>query len=349
MADLEQVIEDSVNDSLTSEPVADTGTVSNDAPEETVTAAPESSQVASPAGKSSDAPVEDDDEDSLFSKRYGVTGKSVTGGENRIPYSRVKKIVAKSEKEAAAKLKAELEGTYTPKLAEFETKVRDYEERLGKVAQFEHILENDPKQFLTMLSQVPAYKEFFAYIDRLSAGQGAGRPNPSPGNAGIPEGMPQPDVPQPDGSSVYSMEGLQKLLEWQAKQVEDRVQKQVTQRYAPIEQEWKTQQNMAKMAPIIQKQLEDARTWPQFTENEGEILQALKADRNISLEGAYRKVVFPKLQASRDEMRTSILAEIKARPQSTAVGGASTKPVPSVPGKRSLEEVILEQVNAKLR
>jgi hypothetical protein len=61
---------------------------------------------------------------------------------------------------------------------------------------------------------------------------------------------------------------------WQAQQVEDRV----TQRYAPIEQQWKAQALHAQAAPRIKAMLDDARQWPGFADHEEAILAALRGD-----------------------------------------------------------------------
>ena len=337
--DLEQVVEDSVNDSVVVDadtsidtPLeADASTSDDVVIDDTPSSIEVKRGVIEEAGES-----EEQDE---FARKFGLSSQSVTGRENRIPYSRVKKIVARAEQEAIAKATKDLEGKFTPQTTELSTKVKDYEDRLTKVAQFENILENDPKTFLTMLSKVPAYKEFFDQISQGSQQQ--------PQKPAADPSMPQPDQTLSDGTTVYSMEGLQNLLAWQAKNVEDRVSKQVSedvrQRYAPIEQEWHSQQQRAKVIPVINAQLADARTWPQFNENEDAILQALRADRNISLEGAYRQVVYPKLQTSRDDMRKSILEELKRKPVSSSAPLTASRPgQPVQTGKRDLLDVVRE-------
>jgi hypothetical protein len=346
MSDLEQVIEDSVNDATAPDSTPDTSveetpsieTESAERPEGAETPEAESTQAPTPGSLQEEA-VEDE-----FAKKFGLAANSITGRENRIPYSRVKKIVAKAEQDALAKYKKENEATSQPKFAELETKVKDYEDRLTRVAQFEHIIENDPKTFLNMLAGIPAYKEFFAYIEQLAA-----RPEQPPSSAAQPDA----DMPQPGPDGLYDMAGLQKLLDWQAKKVEDRVTKQITQqveqRYDPIRQQWESEQRRQQMIPVIQKQIADARTWPGFAENETEIIEVLKADQNISLEAAYRKVYIPKLQAqaqtTRDDMRRTVLEELKGRPTTTSVPTSAVKPNPTKPqGPRNLEDVIADAV-----
>lgn len=366
--DLISVIEDSVSDATadpdpvdtpaveaSSEPAdtpADSPEASPDPSSDPIdpsddTATPESSSaVPSPAASRDDAqkPVDDP-----FAKEHGLTPQMSGGRENRIPYSRVKSIVEKAQQKAIAPLTAEL----TP----LKAKVTDYESRLQKVGEFEKIMSDDPQKMLQMLATLPAYKPFFdavAHYEALSQSQ-LSQPTtpvtPSPSTAPTNEGMPAPDQKLSDGSMVYSMEGLNKLMAWQAQQVETRVTKQVTdqisERYKPIEQQYQAQEHLQKMIPVINSQIAEARTWPLFTENETEITQALESDRRLSLEGAYRRVVYPKLITNKDTMRADILKEIKAVPTgSTSVSSTASRPSPVTSGPKSLEEIIKEQVQS---
>jgi hypothetical protein len=355
--DLEQTIEDAVNDSVapvepevetpdsttddTTEPTMDevaTDVAAEVAEEHEAELNPDSNPVA-PGAKAPTAKDEDD-----FAKRHGLQSQSVTGRENRIPYSRVKKIVGKVEAEAK-KFKTELD-TIKPKFTEYETKVRDYESRLEKIGQFEHILENDPKTFLSMLSQVPAYKEFFDYVAQMASGTQGKVEEPAKAD-------PADEMPQPGPDGLYDMEGLKKLLEWNAAQVEKRTIKQVEERYKPIEQAWQSQEQMARIVPVVERQIAEARTWDKFNELEGRVVAILKEDPNSTLEKAYLKAYQEAVQAeraelqpNRDKMRAEILAEIKKTPTK-----AATAPVGAVRPKqsadatpRSIEDIIANAV-----
>lgn len=346
--ELENVIEDAANDAAAPEPEATDSDVSFSETTEATdgiatteeATTPESSQAPTPG--SQDQPVEDD-----FAKRYGLQPNSVTGRENRIPYSRVKKIVERAEKEAIAKAKKETEGGFTPKFTELEAKVKDYEGRLNQVAQFENMIETRPREFLDLLSTLPAYKEFFAYINQLATQ--TAQPKQEEPYLDVST-MPQPDETLPDGSKVYSLAGLAKRDEWVARQVEARAIKaaedRIAQRYKPIEERFQAEERRQAAIPAIQKQIAEARQWPHFTENEGEIVKLLQADPNLSIEGAYRQimttVVLPKLQTSRDEQRKAILEELKKTPKQTAAPSNAVKPSPEKKGPRSLEDIIKE-------
>ena len=363
--DLEGIIEDSVNDATspdttTEDTTVDTAStesteVTSDTTESVVTDAPvtESSQVAAPG-----APAEQSQESDDFAKRFGLQSQSVTGRENRIPYSRVKKIVARAEQEAIAKAKKDLEGAPQPKLQEFETKVKDYEDRLGKVAQFEQMIEFQPREFLNFLSTLPAYKEFFDYINQLSTGT-QGQPQKEEAYLD-PSTMPQPDETLSDGSKVYSLAGLAKRDEWLARPIEVKAlaaaEARIAERYKPMEDQWQAEQRRQQAIPIIQKQIAEARQWQGFADSEPEIIEALKADPNLTLEAAYRKVVVPKLEArvaasqpDRNKMRQEILEELKRKPASTATPAAQVKPQTPSAGRRSLEDIIQDAANSLKR
>ena len=330
MSDLTEVINESLEDStLPAEPV--------ETPEETpVEAAPETVESSSTTTESREAtaiaavtdPAKPEPDE--FEKKFGIPAQSATGRENRIPYSRVKKIIEKREKD--------LEASYTPKITEYETKVKDYEGRLEKVAQFEKFLREKPQEFIEMLRGLPQYQSV------LSPQAPAVETKP----AEVPDDMPQPDSQMPDGTLVYSMEGLKALNQWNRVQARKEVMEEVQKVYGPIQQEWQAQQQLQQMVPVIQGQIAEARKWEKFNENEADIVKALQADSRLSLEGAYRQVVVPKLTTDRDklrqEMRQDILRELKKAPASTSAPATATKPSARPAGPRSITDIINESI-----
>ena len=272
-----------------------------------------------------------------FSKRFGIPEKTVTGRENRIPYSRVKKIIEKNERELKDKYSKQFDAEYKPKLSDYETKVKDYEGRLEKVGQFEQVLFNDPQAHLQTLSQIPAYKPFFDYLNKVAAEQDA-KPSATvadPAKQPVTvqfvddpaDPRPGPNKTAADGSKVYDLDGHQQLMDWYERRATKRATEEASKRFdaelskrlGPIEQERQKRDFEAKSMAIIDKQLADARTWPMFTEHEDAITAALAADRNLSLEGAYRNVVLPKLVEKANTARSTVLTEMKRQPASTAV------------------------------
>ncbi len=358
MEDMNQVIEDAVNDATADEVVDETPEVDASVPDgdasAEVDAEPagepmtkeereqaEAAKVAPMAKAETDPAVKEAEDE--FAKKFGIASKSVTGRENRLPYSRVKKIVQKNEQEVTARVTKEIEAKYQPQIQEFEAKAK-------RLADYENVLENDPKTFLERLSQVPTYKPFFDWVNQLAAGAPPAGEQP-PAQAAPAAGddpRPLPNKQLADGSKVYDLEGLDQLMAWQARQVEKKVatdlETKFSKRYEPIEAEWKQKEYLAKIAPQIEKQIAEARTWPLFTENEGEITKALQADPNLSLEAAWRQIAVPKMVSDRTKMRTEVLAELKKAPASTAVPGAKMAPGTPKAGPRSLEDIIAAEI-----
>lgn len=269
-----------------------------------------------------------------FSKRFGIPEKTVTGRENRIPYSRVKKIIEKNERELKDKYSKQFEGEYKPKLSDYETKVKDYETRLQKVGEFEQALFNDPQAHLQALSQIPAYKPFFDYLNKVAAEQDT-KPaavtdapvKPAQFVDDPADPKPQPNRTATDGSKVYDLEGHDALMSWYERRASKKASEEatklvnieLTKRLGPIEQERQKREFEAKNMAVVERQLADARTWPMFTEYEDAVTAALEADKNLSLEGAYRNVVLPKLVEKANTARSTVLTEMKRQPSSTAV------------------------------
>lgn len=353
MADMNEVIADAVDDAAfdaAPDTTVDTSSAETvDTPAEGTEPSVFSEEGVAAEATAAVTPVASDD----FEKRWGISAKSVTGRENRIPHSRVKQMVTKAEADAIAKITKELEGKHTGVLTPLETKVKDYESRLEKVAQFENVLENDPRTFLSMLAQVPAYKEFFENYTRLVQAEQAGGAQPQPKPTLDHSDMPQPDQVLSDGSKVYSLEGLALRDEWLAKKIEERAVRQAedrfSQRYAPIEQEWQQQQRYNQMVPVIEKQIAEARQWPNFSELEPEIIKILKADQRTTLEKAYvqayQQHVVPKLTTDHNKVRTAVLAELRKQPVASSAPAAQVKPAANtLPENASMEEVIRESL-----
>jgi hypothetical protein len=350
MEDLTQVIEDAITDvEIAPEALEDTTTsVDDPTPIEPVEVAPTASNEPTEPVKETVPPVQD--EVDPFDKKFGLTKESSLGKENRIPYSRVRKIVDKAVKEAET-AKADAFKTYVEptKFKEYEDKVKDYEGRLTQIAEFEKVMINDHGAFLTMLAnKIPGYAQILAPLFNPPTEQSKTAPPPSQTDPSVE--MPQPDQTLTDGSKVYSMEGLKALMAWQAAQVEAKVTKQVEERvssrYKPIEDSFTRHQRVQEVLPKVRAQIEEARKWPLFGDNEDEITKTLQENPTYNLERAYQAVVLPKLQAQRDQMRADILKEVKQAPRSTGVSTAATKPNPvsTSTGPRALEDVIADSI-----
>lgn len=107
--------------------------------------------------------------------------------------------------------------------------------------------------------------------------QGGGQPNPF---IHPQTGQPLPDVRLDNGQTFYSGPQLERLMEWRDAQQDQRLKRLEGQHTAQA----------ARAEARTQLQTAEAQ-WPQFKENIEAIFDALKADRRLSLEGAYNRVV----------------------------------------------------------
>lgn len=225
------------------------------------------------------------------------------GRVNRIPYDRVKTIVENAKKKVAAE--------WESKLSESTSKASAAEGRLGEAMQLARMIHEQPEAFLAELRQVPAYASLL--------GQGPKAESEAQSAAAL---LP-PDYRTDDGGVAFSPEAVQRMLAKQASEVEERI----TKRFAPIEQRFQAETRLQAAQTAVRTQLEEAASWPGFTEGQNDILRALQADPQMTLEGAWRKVVVPKMAADRDRIRQEVLAELNAKPRSTAT--APNTPVPT--------------------
>lgn len=356
MEDLNDIIEDSITDAELPPPDASAEPLeASTEPSDPIVEDSPSIAVPTPAERAEEAAKTPQDD---FDKKFGLSAQSSSGRENRIPYSRVKKITEKAVNDAKTDWSKDLTASHVPvsKFQEVETKLKDYEGRWSQVAEFEKFMATDQLGFLKRLYTQPGYKEIF---DQLAAGP-AQQQAPVQAPAPVEEDFPQPDQQLSDGSKVYSMEGLKALREWDRKQVATAVLKEVETRYAPLEQDYKAYQQTQAVIPQVQRQIEEARTWPLFNESEGDIVKSLQANPSFTLERAYQVVVFPKMKAeqerlageakvSKETMRAELLKELKQAPRSTAAAGGPTRPAPAPTGPRSIEDVIADSIKSLQR
>ena len=361
-SDYDEVVLDAVEDAQ--QPTDTSADLSTDTSQEASALAGNTSetQTEATAGQADEAAQEgaQGSVNDAFSKKWGIPTTGVTGRENRIPYSRVKAIVAKAQRDERERLTKEFDGTWTKeKLQPVEAKVQDYEGRLQRVAQFEQVMESRPQEFLGMLAQLPAYKPFFDWIQQLQGSGGAqpGQPLAQPKAYLDHSGMPQPDQTLSDGSKVYSLEGLGQRDEWLARQVEEKAVKQaearLAERYAPLEERHRQQAYYEQMVPQIESQIASARKWDKFADVEPRVIELLKTDRQLTLEGAYVRAYQEfvgkereRLTSDRNTVRSEVLAEMKRRPMSTSAP-VSTVRANTEQEPQSMDDVIREKLRQR--
>jgi hypothetical protein len=349
--DLEQVIQETVDDvQLPPEPIESLEAETPDAtPTEPLETSPEPAQAVVEPPK--DEPVKPEVDE--FEKLTGIPQFGQGGRENRIPWSRTKKINEKAVRDAKAQWEKGLETTHAPltKYQELETKTRTYEDALSKYVQFEQIMMTDPARFLSMVATLPGYQQALAPLfQKQSVGQQEVKPQVAPEDE-----MPQPDGP--DGS--YTKAGLRKLVDWNRDQAVKAAEANFEKKYGKIAKSYDEYERTQAALPDVQRQISAARQWRLFNENETEIVKALQQNPTWGLEAAYLHVVQPKIDAlhqaelakaktDRESLRAELIKEIKQAPKSTSVSTSpSRSSVPGAGGNRNLEDVMVQALKDK--
>lgn len=133
-------------------------------------------------------------------------------------------------------------------------------------------------------------------------------------------GRPLPDVIiQETGQKFYSAEQADKLTDWKAAQLEERIKA-----IEGSSLQTQTQQQARAM-------LAEAERWEGFRESAQEIYDAMRKDKRLSLEGAYRRVVVPRLGQI---ARAAVIREMQGK-----ADGGSGALNPGSPGPQSTEEL----------
>lgn len=357
--DLEQVIADSITDlELPADPLpepepeadVEAPIEAEAAPTDTTTEVDPTPQPASPT-EPSKSPADD------FDKKYGLSPAGSSGRENRIPYSRVRKIADNAAKDAVKVAKEgwtkELTTTHVPvaKYQELSKAVTEqYEPAIRTYKQWETMLESDPVTFVTRLAGLPMYAEILAPL----FGRGVAQPEGGQPQAEVDD-MPQPDRELSDGSRVYSMDGLKKLNEWNRGQARKDVMAEVDKRFGPMVKEHEVQEQIKRVLPGVQAQIAEARNWRLFNESEAEIVAVLQKNPRWGLERAYQEVVLPKLEAEaksqldaakvdKDKVRADVIKELKQAPRSTSLSPSGVKVAPVTGGPVDMEDVIRQSI-----
>jgi hypothetical protein len=185
-------------------------------------------------------------------------------------------------------------------------------QKLRWAEQYDPSIVEQRQRFFQWLDTDPvgAHNYLTDYLTRAGAlqQQQAQQPN---------DGRPQPDVVVPEtGQKFYSAEAAEKLAKWQAEQL-------INERVGPLErslQQVEADRYTERARAQARSAILEAETWPYYKDHEGEILKAMEADKRLSLEGAYRRVVLPNIRTLE---RKAVLAEMNQKPSASTVNPGS--------------------------
>jgi len=297
-----------------------------------------------------------------FAKEHGLLDKAGKR-ENRVPYPRVKAIVANAEKKLAEavlgqKLVAdkplgEQLKTFATKYTEVEQENQGLRTQLSEIDQVEQIMLHRPEQFLELLPNInPKFTE-------LLGARGGSKTENTP----APAELPKPDMKYttPDGKEAmtYSVDGIVGLIKAVVAQTEAKVYKDMDAKVKPFTDREQAAQTEQQILSRLKARVDHARAnWEGFKDHEKEIQDALRLDREqaartrtapkLDLHDAYISVInkkhkesAEKLKLDREAMRKEIVKEINGRPRSTAAAaGAARRSTGDEGAPKSMEDVI---------
>lgn len=253
-----------------------------------------------------------------FLLEQGHRADNGRGGKTYLPYATVEKML---ERYLTGQQKTwdEEKGKFTTKAEQLQAAVDSY---LSAVR-------GDPKAFLSEIAQHdPRYQVFL-------------QPPPAPEQPKAPLQFPAPDLQLPDGSSTYTMKGLQEqVFPWMLEQAREVAKKEAAAALEPVTKREKEAQEQSELRERTRAQIETAKTWEKWDEWHDDILGKLRADTQtaqaagkrptMTLREAYLEVKAEKLAAERQTVRGDVLKELSTAPKSTSIprtAGATPAPV----------------------
>lgn len=260
--------------------------------------------------------------------------------ENRLPYSRVKKIVENFEKK--------LTTSHTAALQERETKIAAADKELQVFRAADHLIKTDPDRYIKMLATILPEK-----YSRFANPAAAPVTSPAAPAASPLGARPAPDVTFTDGSTGYSPEQHDKLLDWVARTAEANAIKSFELKLAPFEQDRQASEARkrvdalnAENLPKIQARIQHmSKTYGKLFDedyakgNSSETLKLIK-ERGLSMEAACAEIFVPKLRADETTLRASIIKELNARPKAASSGSPAATTDTADAGPLSTEDII---------
>lgn len=353
MADLESVISGAISaaegggdaggavEAVAADTGADAPVETGDVPEAATDAAPtgEASAEGSAAVSPTSADAAPEPADGGLSAEMEALGlKAIAGKDNRIPYSRVVKILENARKQHGDKLAAE----HRAALEAESKRYQEAQQRLQQYSVLDQNIANNPDWYIAELARhLPAYQKYLAPQEQPKPAQST---------------MPAPDVKFADGSPGYSSEQSQKLFDWIGQQAEERAFKRAeaayAQRIGPLEQQHKAQQYLQQQQSQIRQEVAELHeVWGEklVEAHKDDIIKYREEHPNTSLRVAAGHVLRPKLEADRNRQREEILKELEARPKAAAPTPAAPAKTAVKEGARTMEDIIRESIAAVKR
>lgn len=363
MADLEGIIADAVSDASGSNGDAevldagggDEGTVVADATlPDTGDATADADAATADAGDGGAAdgtkeekatPADAGDEIDKILEAAGVKAPKEGERENRIPYSRTRKIIGNALKKQGE--------THTAAIASVNAKVAAQDAELVNFRRADDLATKDPDKYMAILANInPAFK---AYA-KGGAGAAAGAATTVAAGTSKLGPKPGPDIKYADGSTAFSPEQLEKREEWLIANAVEKAtadaEARAEAKYGPLAKNFEgTQAAQARHERIMGIIQVEQQHWGEDfpkpgSAEEKEVDTLLKGDKTMTLRAAIHKVVMGKVKAGRSKVREEVLTEINGR-KGASQGAPAAKKVVADPNEvRSTEDIIRESIAA---
>lgn len=202
----------------------------------------------------------------------------------------------------------------------------------------------DPEAFLRELSGVDTrYQRFLqqqAQEKREAVADAANDP------------MPQPDFDLGNGTKTYTLDGLQKLREWDKRQTLRELEGKIDEKLKPITEREKQSQEQARIERTVTQQLETAASWPNWTDYKDDVLKMLQKDTaeaqqrgerpKMSLREAYLEVRSERLATDHNTVRERVLKELNGAGKSPALARTGAESTAKPAGPRSSADIVRE-------
>ncbi len=287
-----------------------------------------------------DPDADDDPELTKLMEEYGIKRPTKEQKDNRIPYSRQRKIIGKMVKGIHAKHQADI-AAKDKTAADVAARIRDFEAA-------DNLSKTDPDRYIATLAVL--YPDKYQRFTKAEA-----KAEIKEVVAASKEPIPGPDLKYSDGTVGYSPEQLDKRDEWLVNKAKADTIAALEGRLAPIEKERQARDFQAETAPKIATLLNRMKDlWgDMFVEEykkdkDSEILKVMTAEK-ISLEAACTKVLLPRklaaAQSDKEKLRAEILDEMEKKGAKRAAAASKitpsqTKREESGDEERSTEDVV---------
>lgn len=305
------------------------------------------SATAGEAGTTVEKLAEPDEVDKEL-ETLGIKAPRAGERENRLPHSRVKKIFTNAQKKWAEAHLGELKTR--------DEKITQHQQELENFRRADELLASDPDRYISMLAAIhpDKYKKYVSGAPTVGLADTKSAAVASVAALGP---RPAPDHKFEDGSTGYTPEQHEKLLDWVAATAEAkavaRTEEVFTKRFGPIEKEWQSNRAIQEKMPVVRAQTAAARKrWGKLYEDEEKLgtesglYKYLTANQHVPFDAAVADYLLPKIHTDRDKIRAELTTEMNARPAAAArtVPTVTSGVKDSSTGERSIEQVIRDSI-----